>query len=134
MALDISDFPEEIQAQIRKQMADAPKVPKAAGRTKNIGPAFKSDLERDVWNKWIPTKNPVLFLYEPISFHLPSGGYKPDFLMVMPDGEIWIIEAKGWNKNLRADRRKFIEAANTHSWAYWCWLTKDHGQWKEEWF
>lgn len=134
MALRIEDLPDAIQVQIRAQSPAAPKVPKGQGRTDKFGPAFKSDLERDVWNKWIPSKNPVIAFYEQLSFHMPSGGYKPDFLLVMPDGEIWIIEAKGWNKNLRADRRKFLEAVNTHSWAHWCWLTKEHGQWKEEWF
>jgi len=128
MPAHISDLSSEVQAQIRAENPD----PKGVARV-DFGPKFRSDLERDAWREWLPTKGAAQAYYESLTFHLPSGGYKPDFHLIMPDGEIWLIEVKGWNKNLRADRRKFLEAASTHSWAHWCWLTRDRRQWVEEW-
>lgn len=93
---------------------------------------YDSDLERRAVAEWLPGQPAQRWYYHPFMLYLPSGRYTPDFLLVMRDRSLACVEVKGWNKNLRADRRKFKEAAKFHPWTRWLWLTWDAG-WQEEW-
>jgi hypothetical protein len=99
-----------------------------------VGDGYKSVLERRAVTEWILPHQPLCWHYEALTFILPGGRYTPDFLMQMPGGTVWIVEVKGWNKNLRADKLKFNAAAEPHPWARWCWLTwSRHIGWVEGW-
>lgn len=79
---------------------------------------FKSKTEERAWNEWVPTIGCTKALYEPVSFYLPSGRYKPDFLLLMPTREMWFVEVKGsWNayQSGRSSKKSLLEAAN----AFW---------------
>ena len=98
---------------------------------------YKSNLERRVATEWIPTQGVRDWKYEPLIFKLAGGNYTPDFMLLWGHGttRIAFVECKGWTKSLRADRRAFKEAANTHTWAEWLWLTWDKTEgWREDWF
>lgn len=94
---------------------------------------YKSTTERDTARLWIPTREPLWWGYEPITFHLPGGDYTPDFFIVEKDSTISIIEAKGWSPSIRASRKAFLEAAHTMPFFRWCWLTRTRNQWNEKW-
>jgi hypothetical protein len=99
-----------------------------------VGDGYRSDLERRAAREWVPGQQPATWLYEPLTFHLVGYKYTPDFLLVAESGNVSIVEVKGWNKNLRADRMKFNAAAETHRWARWCWLTwHPESGWNEDW-
>jgi hypothetical protein len=98
-----------------------------------IGDGYRSHLERRIAHEWVPAQQPLWWFYEPFTLHLDGFKYTPDFLLVRPN-ELWIVEGKGWNKNLRADRMKFNAAAETHRWARFCWLTwHPETGWTEDW-
>lgn len=76
---------------------------------------FKSKTEERAWREWVPTMGCVKALYEPITLHLPSGRYTPDFLLLMPTREMLFVEVKGsWNayQSGRSSKKSLIEAAN----------------------
>lgn len=107
---------------------------RAQAREDAPNPKFKSKTEERAWNEWVPTIGCVKALYEPIALYLPSGRYKPDFLLLMPDREMWFIEVKGsWNayQSGRSSKKSLLEAANTF-WFMGRWhslLPKKGGGW-----
>lgn len=104
----------------------------AIGRDR-LEPEYDSLLERDAVRDWLPRNQYIAWWYQPLIFHLPSGNYTPDLMMMMPDKTLAFVEVKGWNKNLRADKRKYKEAVQFVWWARWCWLTRKGREWKEDW-
>lgn len=103
------------------------------------GDNYRSELERRFAREWITPQEMAgdiaRWRYEPITFKLPGGNYTPDFMIEWSDGRrITFAETKGWTKSLRADHRAFEEAANTHTWARFVWVTWDtHSGWAERW-
>lgn len=95
---------------------------------------YKSNMERDTAQIWIPARSPLWWGYEMVTFKLPGGAYTPDFILVESDSTITFIESKGWSPSIRASRKAFLEAAHTMPFFRWCWLTKGkRGEWKEGW-
>lgn len=94
-----------------------------------VGDGYRSVLERRVATEWIPAQNVTAWWYEPVTFSLPGGRYTPDFFLrwvhTRRGSGLAFVEVKGWTQSLRADRRAFMEAARTHTWADWLWLTWD---------
>jgi hypothetical protein len=90
--------------------------------TLSVGDGYRSNLERRVAAEWIPAQNFSEWWYEPFTLNLKGGRYTPDFL-IRNRLVFTFVEVKGWTQSLRADRRAFKEAANTHTWAEWLWLT-----------
>lgn len=82
-------------------------------------PAFKSNTERRAWREWLPGQGAVAAFYEHITVHLNSGSYKPDFNLIMPGGELWMVEVKGsWNtyQSGRSSKKSLKEAAKMYAW------------------
>lgn len=96
---------------------------------------YRSKLEERAVRDWLPGQAPRVWWYEPVTFSLPGGRYTPDLLIVTPEGTLAFVEVKGWSPSIRASRKAFLEAARTHRWASWCWLTwdKKEKRWDEEW-
>ena len=110
----------------------------AGGNDKpRTGDGYRSNLERRAAQQWIPTQAVTQWWYEPVTFKLPGGRYTPDFLLRWKQTRrgtaLAFVEVKGWTRSLRADRRAFLEAAHTHVWADWLWLTWQDGAWIEDW-
>ncbi len=63
----------------------------------------------------------VLTQYHPLTFHLPGGSYTPDFMHIMADGRLVVIEVKGSRKqpNYRDARSKLRAAQALYPWATW---------------
>lgn len=63
-----------------------------------------------------------LQMYEPLRFKIPGGWYKPDFLHLMSDGTIVLVEVKGSKKQrgYRSSRQKLRAAAEIYP--FWRWL------------
>lgn len=98
-----------------------------------VGDGYKSKLERRAVEEWLPTQPVSEWWYEPITFHLKGGRYTPD-LFIRNRLVFTFVEIKGWAQSIRASRRAFKEAANTHTWAEWLWLTWDKRTgWVEDW-
>ena len=94
---------------------------------------YRSELERRVARLWMPARF-AWWHYEAYTFNLPGHKWTPDFFGRLNEGALAVVEAKGWNANVRADRVKFNNAAATHGrWARFCWLTWKDGEWCEEW-
>ena len=103
------------------------------GRALSNSP-YRSQLERRAAAEWLPAQLPLWWAYEPLTFHTVGGTYTPDFVFIANETrELCAVEVKGWNKNLRADKRKFRECVNTYPWARWCWLMWEHGESVENW-
>ena len=82
-------------------------------------PPFKSKTERRAWNFWVPTTDCVEAYYESVRVYLNSGSYRPDFVLRMPDRELWFIEVKGsWNayQSGRSSKKSLKEAAKLYWW------------------
>lgn len=62
-----------------------------------------------------------LTLYEPLSFNIPGGSYRPDFLHILQDGRLVLVEIKGSKRqpNYRDARSKLRAAAELYPWAAW---------------
>lgn len=62
-----------------------------------------------------------LTLYEPLTFKLPGGNYRPDFLHILEDGRLVLVEIKGSRRqpNYRDARSKLRAAAELYAWAAW---------------
>ena len=59
--------------------------------------------------------------YEPFSLWLPGQvRYKPDFLVQYPSGELYLLEVKGWSKNLRDGMTRLKIAASIFYCFRWC--------------
>jgi hypothetical protein len=94
---------------------------------------YRSKLEARAVRDWLPGQQAARWWYEPVGFKLPSGRYTPDLMLITLDGIISFVEIKGYTQNIRASRKAFLEAAHTHTWARWCWLTFRDKEWSEEW-
>ena len=75
------------------------------------------------------------WIYEPWSMWLPGGvRYKPDFLVVFPDGlerKPQLVEVKGWSRNLRDGKTRYTIAAAVFPCCEWSMgKRKNHG-WEE---
>lgn len=82
-------------------------------------PSFKSKLEKRAWEQWIPTQQAARVFYEPLTLRLTGGNYTPDFLLVMPDHSLRIVEVKGsWKayQSGRTSRRNLRQAAIEFAW------------------
>jgi len=82
-------------------------------------PKFRSNTERRAWREWLPGQGAVAAFYELITVRLPGGNYTPDFDLLMPDGELWLVEVKGsWNayQSGRSSKKSLKEAAKTCAW------------------
>lgn len=83
------------------------------------GPHFKSQLEARAWREWVPGQGAVHALYEPLILKLSGGNYTPDFGLLMPTAELWLIEVKGaWraHQSGRSSKRNLRQAAVEFAW------------------
>ena len=94
------------------------------------GPAYKSKLEAK-WAVIGPTivseqfGTPVVrTMYEPFSLNLSGGSYTPDFLHLLSDGRIVVVETKGsrYIRSTADSRSKFRAAAVDFSMFYFVWV------------
>lgn len=112
-----------------------PGLVKVQKQVLSSGKAYRSKLEERASKEYIP----MMFkwwMYEPFSLSFPGGRYTPDFFGELLDGEtLVVVEIKGWNRNLRADKLKFKVSYETHrNWLKFCWVTWDKvGGWVEKW-
>ncbi len=95
---------------------------------------YKSTLERRVAAGWCPLTF-AWWRYEPFKLNFLGGTYTPDFFGLTRAGLLAVVEVKGWNKNLRADKLKFNAAYETHrDWLLFCWLEgSNRYELKEKW-
>ena len=103
-------------------------------------PAYKSQSERD----WSVFGDMILGdegfvgvavqLYEPLTFHILGGRYKPDFMHILDAGEVIFVEVKGSKrqKNYRDSRSKWRAAAALHPWFTWVMATGKGESWVVE--
>lgn len=98
--------------------------------------AYRSQLEQKAAELWCPTVFAPGWMYEPFTLRMPGLTYTPDFFGTLLDGRgLACVEAKGWNKNLRADKAKFRAAVEVHPWLSFCWLTWDRREgWVGQWY
>jgi hypothetical protein len=98
------------------------------------GRPVKSLLEWRAWTEWVPLQQPMVAKYEPLSFALTGGNYRPDFVLKVPSGETWVIEVKGsWRafQSGRSSRRNLRQAAVEFAWfGRWFSLMPKHGEWE----
>lgn len=99
-------------------------------RARIAGNRYKSGLEKR-WGAFGPALisdefgSPVIETkYEPFSLNMSGGSYTPDFMHVLEDGRIVIVETKGnmRMKNARDSRTKFRAVANDFSIFYFVWV------------
>lgn len=120
---DSAIIPESVSgARMKKRTAAVARI---AG-----GPAYKSGLESR-WSVIGPTiiseqfgTQVVRTMYEPFSLNLSGGSYTPDFMHVLADGRVIIVETKG-SRFLRStadSRSKFRAAAVDFSMFYFVWV------------
>ena len=99
----------------------------------DLGP-YRSQLEQRVANEWIPTLNPIMWGYEPHRFDLDGVRYTPDFILLLPDLSVVVVEAKGEYHNRRATRQVFRQLCHRYADIFFCWLEWKDRDWQEEWF
>lgn len=100
---------------------------KAKANLEAAFPQYKSQSERD----WATYGAMILAaelgarsnqqLYEPMTFNLPGNKFTPDWLHILEDGRVVIVEVKR-NKHLqsyRDSRAKLRLSAATHPWFTW---------------
>lgn len=99
----------------------------ARANVANLLPRFDSNAE--AW--WDTYGAPIiadelgcavtLSQFHPLTFHLPGGNYTPDFLHILTDGRLVLVEVKGsqQQKNYRDARSKLRAAAAIYPWATW---------------
>ncbi len=121
-------------------MTENPYLAKAI--IENLTPVYRSKVEE----KWAQVGeivvmhdllSPVIRTYhEPLRFHVPGGWYKPDFLHILQDARIIIMEVKGMRKlpSHRDSRAKFRGVAEIYPFLIFGFakLTKGDG-WDIEW-
>lgn len=63
----------------------------------------------------------ALTLAHPLAFAVPGGRYTPDFLHILQDGRLVLVEIKGSKRqpNYRDARSKLRAAAELYPWAAW---------------
>lgn len=75
------------------------------------------------------------WIYEPWSMWLPGGvRYKPDFLVVFPDGlerKPQLVEVKGWSRNLRDGKTRYTIAAAVFPCFEWIMVKRKGHGWEE---
>lgn len=75
------------------------------------------------------------WIFEPWSMWLPGGiRYKPDFLVVFPDGleqKPKLVEVKGWSKNLRDGKTRYAIAAALFPCFDWAMVKRKNHGWEE---
>lgn len=75
------------------------------------------------------------WIYEPWSMWLPGGiRYKPDFLVVYPDGlelKPKLVEVKGWSRNLRDGKTRYAIAAALFPCFDWAMVKRKGHGWEE---
>jgi hypothetical protein len=97
------------------------------------GDIYRSELERRAAREWCPLVF-AWWRYEPFKLIFPGGVYTPDFFGMTRAGLLAVVEIKGWNRNLRADKLKFSVAHETHrGWLQFCWVEYKDGGWLEKW-
>jgi hypothetical protein len=76
----------------------------------------------------------LLQQYEPMTFHIPGGRYRPDFLHILADGRMVFVECKGSKKqrNYRDARSKLRATASLHPWATWIEARRIGENWEIE--
>jgi hypothetical protein len=69
----------------------------------------------------------VLTQYHALKVNLPGGSYEPDFLHILADGRLVIVEVKGSReqKGYRDARAKLRAAADLYRWATWLEIRAD---------
>lgn len=106
-------------ARLNPGVFDGGKAVRVRFRETSGQPLFKSKLEERAWNEWVPAQGAVKAMYEPISIHLTGGSYTPDLVLLMPAGELWLIEVKGsWKSHAsgRSSKRNLRQAAIEFAW------------------
>jgi hypothetical protein len=92
---------------------------------------YRSELEAEFARYLEAAKSSGAVLawqYEALTFHLGErASYTPDFLVLYPDGELELVEVKGWTQNLRDSRTKWKWAAECSPWATFVWATRRKG-------
>ena len=97
---------------------------KATANVKELIPVYKSNCERRFADLG-PTllgahfgAECLVLLYEPLRFKIPGGSYTPDWLCLLADGRIILVETKGSKRqrNYRDARSKLRAAAEVYSW------------------
>lgn len=94
---------------------------KVVGDVTRVGPQFRSRAEERAWNEWLPTIDHVHAEFEPISLNIDGALYKPDVVLLRPDGELWFIEVKGGGgfaayKSGRSSKRSLRQCARHFAW------------------
>jgi hypothetical protein len=80
---------------------------------------FDSKLEKRAWTEWVPGQGAAGAFLHPFVLHLTGGNYTPDIVLLMPDGELRVIEVKGsWSADLsgRSSKRNLEQAAIEFAW------------------
>lgn len=73
--------------------------------------------------------------YECVRFRLADGcWYKPDFAVIYADGAVDIVEVKGFSRNMRESRVRWLSCAEhcPFPWMRFVWVTRVRGEWRTE--
>lgn len=111
---DLVAPPKKVVAAVARIVATAYKS-KLEARWAGIGPGIVGEI---MGAAVVETK------YEPFSLNISGGSYTPDFMHILIDGRIVIVETKGniRMRNARDSRSKFRAAANDFSIFYFVWV------------
>lgn len=73
-------------------------------------------------------------LYEPVSFYLEGGRYKPDFMHILLDGRVVFVEIKGSRRarGYKEGRIKFNAVTDKHPWFVWVMAVGSGDRWEVE--
>lgn len=133
-SLNLSNLSEDV----RRLNQDILNTPSAKARARSPIPSmtFRSKTEERAWREWVTRQGAVRCLYEPLSFRMSSGNYKPDFMLTFADGSMWFVECKGsWSayQSGRSSKRNLKQAATEFGWlGRWFALLPDKRGWKLE--
>lgn len=126
----LADNPDLVLEDDGVPMGEAPKLPtsvreiltqfnreyRAQAIEDEPGPKYKSKTEERA-HDWLLEETKCLEIYyEPIMVRMPSGNYSPDFMLRMPNRELWFVEVKGdWKayQSGRSSKKSLIEASKT---------------------
>lgn len=95
---------------------------------------YKSQLENRVAQEWIPSLDPMMWGYEPMTFDLDGVRYTPDFILLLKNLSVVVVEAKGEYHNRRATRQVFRQLAHRNPSVFFCWLERKNNDWIDQWF
>ena len=78
-------------------------------------------------------QNVIVLQYEPCRWKIPGGQYLPDFMAVLANGAVVLVEVKGSRKqrNYRDARSKLRAAAAMYPMFTWCEVVESYG-WRVE--